>query len=131
VITKADGNNIQKAKNARTEYAHALHLFPPTESGWIPEVAICSAVNNEGIEKIIEMLEEYKHLVVSNGYFERKRKNQLKDWLHQSISERLKEKFYSNPIVKAELEKIEKQLLNTTINPYKLASDLLSKWKSY
>jgi len=34
LITKADGNNIQKAKNARNEYAHALHLFPPTESGW-------------------------------------------------------------------------------------------------
>ena len=39
IITKADGTNIQKAKNARTEYAHALHLFPPTESGWIPKVA--------------------------------------------------------------------------------------------
>ena len=33
LITKADGNNLQKAKNAKTEYAHALHLFPPSDSG--------------------------------------------------------------------------------------------------
>jgi LAO/AO transport system kinase len=37
-ITKSDGNNLDKAKIARAEYANAIHLFPPTESGWIPEV---------------------------------------------------------------------------------------------
>ena len=32
-ITKADGDNIQNAKNARIEYKRALHLFPPTDTG--------------------------------------------------------------------------------------------------
>jgi len=129
LITKADGNNVQKAKNARTEFAHALHLFPPAESGWIPKVETCSALNHEGITKVIEILDEYKRLVTASGYFEHKRKTQLKEWFHQSISEKLKEKFYNNPSVKLELEKIEKQFLSGSINPYKLASDLLSKWK--
>lgn len=31
-ITKADGNNVDKANMARALYANALHLFPPTES---------------------------------------------------------------------------------------------------
>ena len=130
IITKADGTNIQKAKNARTEYAHALHLFPPTESGWIPKVDICSAVQNEGIANVVKIIEDYKLLTTSNGYFDKKRKSQLKDWLHQSISDKLKEKFYNNPLVKAELEKMEGLLLKNNINPYKLASELISKWKS-
>ena len=130
VITKADGNNVQKAKNARTEYAHALHLFPPTESGWIPKVEICSALNNEGITNVIDTIEEYKRLTVTNGYFRNKRKTQLKEWLHHSISEKLKEKFYNDPVIKRELEKLETQLKTGTINPYKLASELLSKWKT-
>ena len=130
IITKADGTNIQKAKNARTEYAHALHLFPPTESSWIPKVDTCSALQNDGIANVVRIIEEYKLLTTSNGYFDKKRKDQLKDWLHQSISEKLKETFYNNPQVKAELDKMEGLLLKNNINPYKLASELISKWKS-
>jgi LAO/AO transport system kinase len=129
IITKADGTNIQKAKNARTEFAHALHLFPPTESGWIPKVETCSALNNEGIAYVAQIIEEYKLLTTSNGYFVTKRKNQLKDWLHQSISDKLKEKFYNDPAIKTELAKMEALLSKENINPYKVASDLLSKWK--
>ena len=29
VVTKADGENVTKAKLARAQYASALHLFPP------------------------------------------------------------------------------------------------------
>lgn len=130
MITKADGNNIQKAKNARNEYAHALHLFPPTESGWIPKVETCSSLNNEGIATFIDILDQYKKLVVSNGYFEKKRKDQLKDWLHLSITEKLKNEFYNSPKIKQELDRIENSFSRNTINPYKLAAELISKWRS-
>jgi LAO/AO transport system kinase len=130
IITKADGANVQKAKNARTEYAHALHLFPPTESGWIPKVDTCSALHNDGITNVVRIIEEYKLLTESNGYFTKKRNDQLKDWLHQSIADKLKEKFYNNPAIQAELSKMEALLRKGNINPYKLASDLISKWKS-
>jgi LAO/AO transport system kinase len=130
VITKADGNNMQKARNARTEFAHALHFFPPTESGWIPKVETCSALNNEGINNVIRIIEEYKLMTKHSGYFRKKRRDQLKDWMHHSISEKLKERFYNDPEIKNELQKIEGQLSSGKINPYKLASDLLSKWKS-
>ncbi|MBP7810132.1 MAG: methylmalonyl Co-A mutase-associated GTPase MeaB [Bacteroidia bacterium] len=130
IITKADGANVQKAKSARSEYAHALHLFPPTESGWIPKADTCSALQNDGITNVIRIIEEYKLLTTSNGYFAKKRNSQLKEWLHQSIADKLKEKFYNNPAIKAELSKMEDQLLNGNKNPYKLASDLISKWKS-
>jgi LAO/AO transport system kinase len=130
LITKADGNNIQKAKSARNEYAHALHLFPPTESGWIPKVEVCSALNNEGILHFIEIIDQYKNLVRNNGYFEKKRRAQLKDWLHQSILEKLKNEFYNSPKIKQELEKIENSFSKTNLNPYKLAAELISKWKS-
>ena len=46
VITKADGNNLEKAKAAKAEYAHALHLLQASESGWITQTKICSSVYN-------------------------------------------------------------------------------------
>ena len=38
VINKADGDNIEKAKLAQAHFKNALHLFPPTASGWSPQV---------------------------------------------------------------------------------------------
>ncbi|MBL7894177.1 MAG: methylmalonyl Co-A mutase-associated GTPase MeaB [Bacteroidia bacterium] len=130
LITKADGNNLQKAKNAKTEYTHALHLFPPSESGWIPKVEICSSIQNEGIKEALQIIESYKNLSITNGYFSLKRKQQLSDWLHYSISEQLKEKFYNHPSIKEELKNIEKNLDSGKINPYRIASELISKWKN-
>jgi LAO/AO transport system kinase len=127
VITKADGTNTDKAKMARGEYARALHLFPPTESNWIPEVLTCSSTENKGIKELYDMIDKYKRHTVSSGFYETKRAHQTKQWLHQTINDRLIERFYSNPIIKEEILKIEKQLEQNQINPYQAAMDLFKK----
>ena len=127
VITKADGLNIDKAKSARAEYARALHLFPPTESNWIPEVLTCSSTENKGIKEVYDMIDKYKRHTIANHFFETKRANQTKQWLHQTINDTLIERFYSNPLIKEEILKIEKQLEQNLINPYQAAMDLFKK----
>ncbi len=127
VITKADGSNTDKAKMARGEYARALHLFPPTESNWIPEVLTCSSTENKGIKEVYDMIDKYKRHTITNHFFETKRANQTKQWLHQTINDTLIERFYSNPIIKEEILKIEKQLEQNLINPYQAAMDLFKK----
>jgi LAO/AO transport system kinase len=127
VITKADGTNTDKAKMARGEYARALHLFPPTESNWIPEVLTCSSTENKGIKEVYDMIDKYKRHNVSRGFYETKRAHQTKQWLHQTINDTLIERFYSNPIIKEEILKIEKQLEQNQINPYQAAMDLFKK----
>jgi LAO/AO transport system kinase len=129
VITKADGTNIQKAKAARTEYAHAMHLFPPTESGWTPKVRTCSSLTGQGIDDVYEIVEEYRRLTVSNNYFYTKRNIQLRELLHQSISETLLHLFYNDPKVKKEIQKTEALLSDKPVNPYKLAAELVKKWE--
>ena len=37
VINKADGDNLERAKLAATQFRNALHLFPAPESGWFPK----------------------------------------------------------------------------------------------
>ena len=127
VITKADGSNTDKAKMARGEYARALHLFPPMESNWIPEVLTCSSTENKGIKEVYDMIDKYKRHTITNHFFETKRANQTKQWLHQTINDTLIERFYANPIIKEEILKIEKQLEQNVINPYQAAMDLFKK----
>lgn len=128
-ITKSDGSNITKARSARAEYARALHLFPPTESGWIPEVLTCSSLANTGIGEIYNMVDKYRRHVQASGYFNQKRHDQNSHWLHQTIDEMLKHRFYNNEAVKAKMQQVEQQLSGNTISPYKAALQLLGLFK--
>lgn len=127
VITKADGNNIEKAKIARAEYTRALHLFPPTESEWIPQVLTCSSTENKGVAGIYDVINQYKQHTTSKNYYQKKRIEQNKQWLHQTINDVLLEQFYGNKIIQTEITKIEQQLTNEKINPYQAALNLLNQ----
>jgi len=128
VITKADRDNINKAKVAKTEYKNALHLFPATVSGWIPEVVTASALTGEGVENVWEIIEKYISFTKNNGYFKTKRAEQAKYRMHETIIEKLKANFYENENIKKELKNFEKQILNDIISPYFAAKILLEKY---
>ena len=126
VINKADGDNLKAAKMAKNEFNRALHLYPPKESEWAPKTLLCSALKNEGISEIWEVVSDYFETVKSNGYFQHKRKEQNKFWLLQTIESRLKSEFYANPLVKKELEKQLKALDENKTTPFEAAEKILS-----
>lgn len=125
VINKADGENLKAAKLAKTEFNRALHLYPAKESGWVPKTLLCSAVKNEGVAEIWEVISKYFDMVKNNGYFQQKRKEQNKFWLLQTIESRLKSEFYANPVVKKELEKQLKAMDENKTTPFVAAEKLL------
>ncbi len=126
IINKADGENLKAAKLAKTEFNRALHLYPSKESGWSPKTLLCSAIKNEGISEIWEVISNYFETVKSNGYFQHKRKEQNKFWLLQTIESRLKSEFYANASIKKELEKQLKALDENKTTPFEAAEKLLS-----
>lgn len=125
-ITKADDTNIQQAKNARAEYKKALHLFPPTESGWVPQVTTCSAVSNEGIENVWNIITYYfsKH----NDYIATQRKQQAKHWMYETINDNLQNHFYQKKDMKAKIEEFEQSVSNGNISSYLAAKILLKDY---
>ncbi|AFL81663.1 methylmalonyl-CoA mutase metallochaperone MeaB [Aequorivita sublithincola DSM 14238] len=126
IINKADGENLKAAKMAKNEFNRALHLYPAKESGWAPKTLLCSALKNEGISEIWEVISTYFETVKSNGYFQNKRKEQNKFWLLQTVESRLKIEFYANPSVKKELEKQLKALDENRTTPFEAAEKLLN-----
>ncbi len=105
VINKADGENIKAAKLAKVEFNRALHLYPAKDSGFIAKTLLSSAIKEEGIEEVWQLINSYFEETHKSGYFNFKRKEQSKFWLLQTIENRLKADFYSNPTIKAELSK--------------------------
>ena len=126
IINKADGENLKAAKLAKTEFNRALHLYPAKESGWAPKTLLCSAIKNEGISEIWDVISNYFETVKDNGYFQHKRKEQNKFWLLQTIESRLKSEFYANTSVKKELENQLNALDENKTTPFEAAEKLLS-----
>jgi LAO/AO transport system kinase len=127
-INKCDGNNVDKANVARVQFKNALHLFPAPESGWIPDVVTCSAIENSGIDKVWEMVERYVHFSKTNGYFAHKRNSQSKYWMYESINEALRSNFYHNNEIKNLLTQYENRILSNEISSFVAAHELLEKY---
>lgn len=125
VINKADGDNIKKAKMAKTEFNRALHLFPPKKSGWNPKVTTCSSYTKDGIDEVWTIIESYFELTQQNGYFQDKRKEQNQYWFLETIESQLKSWFYGNENVKNSLEDFKKQVESNEISPFTAAQKLL------
>jgi LAO/AO transport system kinase len=129
-INKADGNNMIKAKIAIREYKNAIHLFPANNNNWIPKVSSCSAIENEGISEIWEVIESFKNLTILNSSFYENRRQQAKFWLEHTINISIKEEFYANHNVKNKLTELESKVIEGTLSPFKAAKELLTIFKS-
>lgn len=126
VINKADGDNINKAKLAKTEFNRALHLFPAKNSGWIPTVGTCSSITKDGIDDVWKTISDYLELTKSNNYFDDKRKNQNQYWMMETINEQLKNNFYNDPEIIKLLEENKKAVSTNKKSPFTAALELLS-----
>lgn len=124
-ITKADGTNVEKANMAKALYANALHLFPPTESTWVPTALTSSSVTKEGLPEILEKIEEYFALVKGNGYYEHKRRQQAEYWMYESINETLRNNFYENPVIEAKLAEYKSAVLSGQMDSFMAAGELM------
>lgn len=126
VINKADGDNLRAAKAAKVEFNRALHLYPEKESGWSPRVSLCSALKQEGISEVWQLIEDYINTTKSNSYFHNNRNNQNKFWLLQTIEERLKSNFYNSSKIKTELQSQIELIETGKTTPFAAAEYLLS-----
>ena len=125
VINKADGDNIERAMLAKAQFQNALHLFPPTESGWVPEVLTYSGYYEIGITEVWDMIDRYFDFVKGNGFFERKRIGQEKYCMYETIDEHLKSHFYNDPEIEAMLKKKKESVLASRQSSFVAAREVL------
>ena len=130
VINKADGDNIKKAKIAKRHYSNALHLFPLPESGWTPEVLTYSGYYGYGVAEVWDMVHRYIDFVKKNGYFDRKRQEQSKYRMFETINEHLRDSFYKDPEIEEMLIRLEEELLQAKKTSYVAAREALDKYFS-
>lgn len=125
IITKADGDNYEKAKRARAEYAQAMHFFHNEDQAWVPRTGICSALKNEGMEEIYTMLQSFKTQRIGTGLFQQKRHAQQVDLFMSLVKQQLMDDFTAHASVREKLLALTQQ---KHLEPYQVAAELLAKY---
>lgn len=130
VINKADGDNVHRAQLAQAQFRSALHLFPPTESGWTPEVLTYSGYYGLGIDEVWDMIDRYFEFVRNNGYLMAKRLRQARYWMYETINESLRSDFYDNSSIQEMLRKCEEGVTLNEMTSFEAARRALELYET-
>lgn len=129
-INKADGDNVQAARLAQAEYTQALHYLCGPTPGWKTSVSLCSALLNQGIQEIWQDILRFRDLTQSNGFFQERRKRQMREWIHQLIHEYLHDLFYRNPKLLSAISEVESLVDTNQLSPSQAVQQLLALFRN-
>lgn len=110
-VTKADGDNIQRARRARAELAQVLHFLHPATEGWTTPVLTCSAHTGDGIDRLWAEVTRFFDEGRAKGWIARRRHEQLRDWFRALLEEAVLRQFHSDPGVAKILPPTEEAVL--------------------
>lgn len=125
LVNKADGDNEIKALTARADYNKMLHYLRPATEGWTPQAYTCSALYNQGISELWNVIRDFEETTKASGVFDERRKNQTVDWVFTMVMEQLKSRFLGHEGVKELIPRIKKELVEGILSPTSAATLLL------
>jgi LAO/AO transport system kinase len=128
LVTKADGDNRQRAEQARLEQQACLSFLQPATPGWKAEAALCSARTGEGIPQVWERIERFFRELEPKGVIANRRQQQTVEWLTDLIRDELQRRFDHHPRVQARLPGLRESLLRGEITAVSAARLLLAEF---
>ena len=125
VLTKTDGDNAERNKRSAGDLRQAVQLLPAREHGGRPEVLLCSAVENKGMDELLVSLDKLGGTLEEQGHVALRRKDQDRWWMRATIEERLVSGFFNDPRVIAALPALEEAVMSGTRSPFDAADEIL------
>ena len=121
-VNKADSQRAQ-AELAKRSYENAIAYLPAPDSGWSAPVLLCSALTGESVPEIWDAALRYRASTLENGYFARRRKEQVMDWFNEELRDGLARMIGANP----EAERLRSAVAAGEVSPVEAADRVLSK----
>lgn len=125
VIHKADGENLDAAQKAKSDYQNALHLSQETEKNWLPKVVLASSFSGMGLTTIWSLVLDYEEKVKASGFWEAIRSEQRLNWLDDQVQELLGRAFLKKTEVQQLLQNEKPKVKSGELHPGVLAHRLI------
>lgn len=125
-ITKADGNNIDRAGLTKVQIENALQLFPMPESGLRPKVFLTSSTEGTGLDELWSAIGAF---LQKTQNFDANRSRQARYWMYETIDETLRAGFYQNEAIAELLKTVEARVERNEQSPFVAAHELLDRYR--
>ncbi len=110
-VNKADGDNRPKAELAAADYRRALRMLAPATPTWVPPVVTCSGLTGEGVTELWDKIEDHRTKLTASGEREQRRRAQQLVWMRSMLTDRVIDRFMSDPRVLALRAGLEDKVL--------------------
>jgi LAO/AO transport system kinase len=124
-VNKSDGAHATDSERAARELSAALRMLRGVDGEWQPPVLTCSALENDGLDRIWAHLERHRDRLRSTGEFTSKRRRQLVEWTRALVSDRLLA-VLETPQVRRLVKKVEDEVLAGELTPEQAAAEITS-----
>jgi LAO/AO transport system kinase len=116
-VNKADGDNVERANRAASEYRAALHILASGNTAWQPAVLTMSARDNAGLDTLWEKIGECRRSLSEAGVLDDRRAEQAATWMREIFEQRLLAAFKGGRRAAREYQDIEAQVREGTMSP--------------
>ena len=131
LINKSEGENRPRAELARQQYENALHLLKPKSYHWQVPALLCSALHNQGIDEVWQMILDFVTVMKKQGEFENKRQLQATDWMWALVMDDLKDLFLRDKNVASLIDQVQTGVSQGITSPSVAARRLLEAFRRH
>jgi LAO/AO transport system kinase len=124
IINKADIDR-QKTELARQQYQNALHILRPKSRNWSVPVLMVSALQNQGVPEVWQMLVEFRNAMQQSGERDETRRRQSVDWMWSLLMDDLKTLFLNHKEVKGVFPQLQEAVSQGITTPSAASRRLL------
>jgi LAO/AO transport system kinase len=125
-ITKADGDNVNRARATASEYQHALRIVSHSSPTWRPPVLTISSIENRGLDTLWEKIQLFQRLTQESGEWDAKRRGQRIRWMWSLVEDRLISRLRSDVHVAALTPGLERDVASGKVTPALAAEKILT-----
>ena len=125
-ITKADGDNRERALKAAAVYQGALSILTPASAAWMPPVLTVSAKDNRGLEALWAKVVEHKEKMTASGAFQARRGEQAVAWLRDLLQDRMLAAVRASEPVARRLAELEGDVRAERVTPALAVAELMA-----
>tara|TARA_B100001079_G_C16356641_1_gene490876 strand:- start:164 stop:1159 length:996 start_codon:yes stop_codon:yes gene_type:complete len=128
LVNKADGDLDTVARRTVSDYQQAVGLIQPRTPGWKAPVLAVSALQDEGLGKVLETIHRFQAQDRESGLIEQRRSEQGREWLRQEVHDGLMDLCNREPEFVQLFRQFETEVcagrLAATVAARKLVSDI-------
>ena len=128
IINKADLDH-QKTELARQQHVNALHILRPRSKNWTVPVLTVSALKQQGVAEVWQMLGSFSAAMRQSGEFDETRRRQAVDWMWSLLMDDLKTLFLEHKEVKGIFPQLQTAVAQGITTPAAASRRLLDVFR--